>query len=347
MNNSNQDDEALLRVGVTYAIFKEIGFEPAPSSRLPALLRNIKPTGSTSMRDAVLESALLLIELGKIMQKIGTSNIWNVVNIVLTDGDDTSSKSPLDDTCRAMLSIGSVIPVKNLKTFYIGVGLAPNSNAAKEIAAMVICGGKNAQYMNVEDAKIEEVFEKIKISLGILERTQAVAAQNSQGTFMAVRQQVNPVLLAQKQLFIVLFTLDISGSMSGGRWTKVCNSVKKFVQFLGPEDLVCGVAFNEKVSILTIPLKKPLTSHYNNSNSLPENNLAIHGNVRCDGCFQDPVVGKRYKCRVCPDFDYCESCMKRFGGTHGHSFMMFRTQNSRPEEVDDKPCASFCKCTIF
>ena len=142
-----------------------------------------------------------------------------------------------------------------MKTFFIGVDLQPNSKAAVEIAAMVISGGKNAEYMNVNDAKIEEVFEKIKISLRILQITQAVAAQNDQGTFVAVRQQIKQVLLAEKQFFVVLFTLDMSGSMSGYRWAKVCNSVNKFVQLLGPEDLVCGIAFNENVSILTRPLK--------------------------------------------------------------------------------------------
>ena len=375
MNKLNEKDEAFLRVGVTYAVFQEIGFEPATTSRLPAILHNIRPSGNTSMRDAVLQSALLLIELGKLMQKIGTHDIWNIVNIVLTDGDDTSSKNHIDETCEAMLSIGAHLPIKNLKTFFIGVDLQPNSKAAIEIAAMVISGDKNTEYMNVNDAKIEEVFEKIKISLRILQITQAVAAQNDQGTFVAVRQQIKQVLLAEKQFFVVLFTLDMSGSMSGYRWAKVCNSVNKFVQFLGPEDLVCGIAFNENVSILTRPFKtnappppppmRPIQYYdnrmpqnyygppvgYGNMNPMPPNYYGppvVHAKVRCDGCYMDPVMGKRYKCRVCPDFDYCENCMKKYGAQHRHNFMMFRAPNSPPEDADVvlNDCEGFC-CTIF
>jgi peptidoglycan hydrolase-like protein with peptidoglycan-binding domain len=33
-----------------------------------------------------------------------------------------------------------------------------------------------------------------------------------------------------------------------------------------------------------------------------------HGNVRCDGCNAFPIVGARYNCTVCPDFDLCAKC---------------------------------------
>lgn len=355
MNKQEQED-ALMRVGVTIGVLCKIGFEPSPSSRLPSILRNIKPSGPTSMRDAVLESALLLIELGKMMEKMGTNGIWNVVNIVLTDGDDTSSKASLRDTCSALSTIGVHIPVQVLKTFYIGVGLESNSRASREISEMVRSQGKNAEYLNVEATRIEEVFEKIKISLGIIQRTQAVAGRNEEGqAFVAVRQQEKAFLLAQKQMFIVLFTLDISGSMAGARWNKVCNSVDRFVDYLGPEDLVCGVSFNEKVNILTLPTqnylpappKRPQIQYYDEGQQQLQNN--VHGNVRCDGCYMDPVRGRRFKCRVCPDFDYCEVCYRKFGTQHKHAFMMFISENSRPQEppAQEDPCMDVCKCTIF
>lgn len=45
---------------------------------------------------------------------------------------------------------------------------------------------------------------------------------------------------------------------------------------------------------------------------------AVHDHVTCDGCGQYPLVGVRYKCTVCPNFDYCEHCMTR--NDHGHNF---------------------------
>ncbi|KAF6725515.1 Sequestosome-1 [Oryzias melastigma] len=34
---------------------------------------------------------------------------------------------------------------------------------------------------------------------------------------------------------------------------------------------------------------------------------ALHPNVTCDGC-EGPVVGMRFKCSVCPDYDLCSTC---------------------------------------
>jgi len=34
----------------------------------------------------------------------------------------------------------------------------------------------------------------------------------------------------------------------------------------------------------------------------------VHGNVRCDGCNVFPIVGPRYNCTICPDFDLCAKC---------------------------------------
>lgn len=40
---------------------------------------------------------------------------------------------------------------------------------------------------------------------------------------------------------------------------------------------------------------------------------ALHPSVTCDGC-EGPVVGTRFKCSVCPNYDLCSACQAR--GTH-------------------------------
>ena len=52
-----------------------------------------------------------------------------------------------------------------------------------------------------------------------------------------------------------------------------------------------------------------------------EESLPIHKGVECDGCGVYPIVGCRYKCGVCGDFDYCEECEKKLGEKHGHPFI--------------------------
>lgn len=54
-----------------------------------------------------------------------------------------------------------------------------------------------------------------------------------------------------------------------------------------------------------------------------------HPNIICDGCEASPIVGSRYKCSICPDFDLCESCEEK--GIHSHhSFLKIRRPESAP-----------------
>ena len=58
-------------------------------------------------------------------------------------------------------------------------------------------------------------------------------------------------------------------------------------------------------------------------NIFEKHNLAkkvIHFGVTCDQCKKYPIVGIRYKCAVCPNFDYCEECEKKFAAKHNHAF---------------------------
>ena len=65
---------------------------------------------------------------------------------------------------------------------------------------------------------------------------------------------------------------------------------------------------------------------YDNSNSKkleeqPKNEKPEHKGIRCDGCGMNPIVGCRYKCAVCPNFDYCEKCEETLTEEHLHPFI--------------------------
>ncbi|CAF2738492.1 unnamed protein product [Rotaria sp. Silwood2] len=49
--------------------------------------------------------------------------------------------------------------------------------------------------------------------------------------------------------------------------------------------------------------------------------------VQCDGCKRAPLVGLRYKCQECPDYDLCETCKEVTDHKH-HEFILI----SKPEE---------------
>lgn len=44
--------------------------------------------------------------------------------------------------------------------------------------------------------------------------------------------------------------------------------------------------------------------------------------VTCDGCGVHPITGFRYKCSVCPDFDFCPACEEHV--LHEHPFLKLR-----------------------
>ena len=58
----------------------------------------------------------------------------------------------------------------------------------------------------------------------------------------------------------------------------------------------------------------------------------IHNFVKCDGCGMHPLVGKRYKCKTCPNFDYCEKCLEKNKETHKHEFMVVPPRK-RPHHI--------------
>ena len=46
---------------------------------------------------------------------------------------------------------------------------------------------------------------------------------------------------------------------------------------------------------------------------------SVHIFVTCDGCSCSPVLGQRFKCSTCDDFDLCETCYTTT--THKHAFI--------------------------
>jgi peptidoglycan hydrolase-like protein with peptidoglycan-binding domain len=55
-----------------------------------------------------------------------------------------------------------------------------------------------------------------------------------------------------------------------------------------------------------------------------------HSNVRCDGCNVFPIVGARYNCTVCPDYDLCAKCEASSVHPAEHPLLKFRQPVNTP-----------------
>lgn len=73
---------------------------------------------------------------------------------------------------------------------------------------------------------------------------------NNQRAAFMVRDEISPFLAVNVQNYAVLFNLDVSGSMAGTKWNNVCDSVDRFVSYLGENDLVAAMVFNHEVKLL-------------------------------------------------------------------------------------------------
>lgn len=62
-------------------------------------------------------------------------------------------------------------------------------------------------------------------------------------------------------------------------------------------------------------------------------NLNEHSRITCDGCQMYPLIGNRYKCSVCYDYDLCESCENKIGDSHGHCFIKIRHPDAAPKKI--------------
>ena len=69
------------------------------------------------------------------------------------------------------------------------------------------------------------------------------------------------------------------------------------------------------------------------------NRRHVHPSVQCDGCGMHPLIGPRYKCAVCKDFDLCESCFN--GAVHaseGHPCHRIERPGASRRLVPPVPC---------
>jgi hypothetical protein len=66
------------------------------------------------------------------------------------------------------------------------------------------------------------------------------------------------------------------------------------------------------------------------SKELNENAKNAHLGFTCRNCKQTPLLGIRYKCSVCKDYDICEACEAISGQAHLHPFIKIRNQDLNP-----------------
>lgn len=62
----------------------------------------------------------------------------------------------------------------------------------------------------------------------------------------------------------------------------------------------------------------------------------VHVNVRCDVCLAAPIIGHRWKCSACPNYDMCNSCYTQRREAHHveHSFIHIVSPTQQYQHTD-------------
>ena len=66
---------------------------------------------------------------------------------------------------------------------------------------------------------------------------------------------------------------------------------------------------------------KPINDVINMLGAFFQKDKSVHFPVSCNGCGAFPIIGNRFKCTVCENFNYCENCEAKLAGQHQHPFL--------------------------
>ena len=116
---------------------------------------------------------------------------------------------------------------------------------------------------------------------------------------------------------------------------KSLTEVDKWIEFIAKhtKEIIEAVEKSNEANYKKLEeIKKKIGINSDDKNLENFNAKKIHQGVICDGC-NGPIIGVRYKCTICPDFDYCEKCEEKNKGEHGHPMLKINDPDQCPAGI--------------
>ena len=242
---------------ISTKILNDLGFESASTTRIPKLLEKVKFMSGTAVRDAIIQSILLILNLNNQLMQSGGARNWNFLNIVISDGDDNSSKSSKSELTSLLNKMRSSIPSECCKNILVGVGL--NRSAKRDYQQYADAGGNICQFIESDSGDLESIFDRLQANITLWRQTSIGVICTENEAYAFARSQIGSKITVTRKKFAVIFTLDISPSMEertgwftfNTKWKSLKRAVKKFLSHMESDDLVCCVMFCAEVYIVT------------------------------------------------------------------------------------------------
>jgi Mg-chelatase subunit ChlD len=84
------------------------------------------------------------------------------------------------------------------------------------------------------------------LSLGIVTQTAIIGINDGENTALLAAQRKQLQIGVKRNNYLVMFTIDGSGSMSGNRWSNVRRAINMFIENLSEDDMISTIIFNDK-----------------------------------------------------------------------------------------------------
>ncbi|OMJ96030.1 hypothetical protein SteCoe_408 [Stentor coeruleus] len=251
----------------------------------------------------------LKLQLGNELRKISKApeTIKELQSIVLTLFSRENFLITYQDEEGDFISISTDCELKNL--------LVKNKN-------------KLSIKLNLKDSVQESVYDRIEnlrqslmqnISSDSLS-TPDILSTNSRNSIQSIESLTENSSLQEKPLII-----EVKSEVKEEAKIPVVETVK---------DKTKGKKLPKKPKV-----KKEIKPKKTSKLKIPKNiDLVVHQNIICDGCNIGPIVGIRYKCTTCHDFDLCENCEEKCN--HSHPLIKIKVPiNLKTSPFWAHPCA--------
>jgi len=143
-------------------------FEPVDKTNAMQLIQkltNTKCNGRTALYDA-LAAAVKSTLAATLMAKMLMGDKEKYVLLVLTDGENNSGNISFNEAKNMMTNVGEKGDI--ISTIFIGVNL--NDKARSSLKALADAGGEQTDFYDINDMQIEEIFDRIAITLQTAKR---------------------------------------------------------------------------------------------------------------------------------------------------------------------------------
>jgi len=104
------------------------------------------------------------------------------------------------------------------------------------------------------------------------------------------------------------------------------------------------VLVNEDCPVYDYSNSKKIIKKEEKTPEEPKVEKPSHKGITCDGCGISPIVGCRYKCAICQNFDYCEFCEEKFYSEHKHPFIKIYNPEMKIASIK---CVVKADCPVY